>query len=173
MCPIRSVALLLSLSFAVLPASADAQQLAIQQPVVGMTAVNTTVIVPNRGQIQLGGASRAQSSRQQSGFGLRGSSLGLSRSSTSVSASVTIIDLHEMDEAILNSVPSPPSDRPSRNFVREVAPRLIEQSPQDKAAHFERLALRAASEGRTGVAKLHWAMAEKYNTLAMKTSRTR
>lgn len=145
-----------------------AQQVVVQQPVIGMSTVNTTVMVPDRGQILLGGRSSAQSSRQQYGAWPRGSNVGLSRSSNSFSATVTIIDLHEMDEAILNSAPSSPASglRVQTRAAREEAHGPAAMSPQEKALHFERLAQRAEEQGRPGVAKLHWAMAAKYGSLS-------
>jgi hypothetical protein len=149
--------------------SACAQQVAVQQPVVGITSVNTSVLVPDRGQIRLGGVSSAQSSRNQYGFWPRGSGLGLSRSANSLSASVTIIDLREMDEAILSSGPSSSANRSTlapSNALEVRSP--TERSPSEKAAHFERLALRAEEQGRFSVAKLHWTMAAKFGSLAAK-----
>ncbi|HLQ44120.1 MAG TPA: hypothetical protein VK137_05290 [Planctomycetaceae bacterium] len=55
--------------------AASAQQIAVQQPIIGVTSVSTTVMVPDRGQVHLGGVSSAQSFRQTNGFGLRGSNL--------------------------------------------------------------------------------------------------
>jgi len=147
--------------------AASAQQIAVQQPIIGVTSVSTTVMVPDRGQVHLGGVSSAQSFRQTNGFGLRGSNLGVSRSSRSVSATATIIDLHEMDEAILNSAPvAAPRPRP-RVITTVGAPRSpADLPPHERAAHFERLARRAEEQGKPGVAKLHWAMAAKYRAFA-------
>ena len=145
----------------------SAQQIAVQQPIIGVTSVSTSVMVPDRGQVHLGGVSSAQSFRSQNGFGLRGSNLGLSRSSRSVSATVTIIDLHEMDEAILNSAPvAAPNSRP-RLITTAGAPRSpADLPPHERAALFERLARRAEEQGKPGVAKLHSAMAAKYRSSA-------
>lgn len=151
------------------------QQVAVQQPVVGTTSVSTSVAVPDRGRVFLGGASSAQSGRSRYGFVPFGSSIGLSRSSNSLSVGVTIIDLHEMDEAILNSVPDRPSSSVSRYSTaistaavtrpREATPAAAE-SPSDRAAKYERLARKAEAENHPGVAKLHWQMAAKYGSAA-------
>lgn len=163
--------------WATLSSPAFAQQFAVQQPAIGMTSASTAVAVPNGGRVFLGGVSSAQSSRSRFGFGQPGSSLGLSRSSNSMSVGVTIIDLREMDEAILNSVPDRPMS--SSSFARHAAAirsageeTRRESSRQaeslaERAAKFERLARKAEAENRPGVAKLHWKMAAKYgSTLA-------
>lgn len=167
-----TLALLLCLTFS---HSAFGQQVAVQQPVVGTTSVSTSVAVPDRGRILLGGVSSAQSGRSRYGFVPFGSSVGLSRSSNSLSVGVTIIDLREMDEAILNSVPERPSSSVSRYSSaissaavarqRETTP-AAEESPTDRAAKFERLARKAEAENHPGVAKLHWQMAAKYGSAA-------
>ncbi len=162
------------LMWTTLSVPAFGQQLVVQQPVVGTTSLSTAVAVPDRGRTFLGGASSAQSGRSRFGFGQPGSSLGLSRSSTSMSVGVTVIDLREMDEAILNSVPDQPEtgSRFSRHAAaisgsRSESPREPThevESTIDRAARFERLALKAEAEHRTGVAKLHWQMAAKYGS---------
>lgn len=153
-----------------LSAPALAQQLVVQQPVVGSTSVATSVTVPNGGRTFLGGVFSAQSGRSRFGFGQPGSSLGLSRSSNSMSVGVTVIDLREMDEAILNSVPDRPE--PASRFARHAAaisrpssetPREAE-STEERAAKFEQLARKAEAENHPGVAKLHWKMAAKYGS---------
>lgn len=154
----------------ILSVPAFAQQLVVQQPVIGTTSVATSVTVPNGGRTFLGGVSSAQSGRSRFGFGQSGASLGLSRSSNSMSVGVTVIDLREMDEAILNSVPNRPE--PASRFARHAAaisspraetPREAE-STAERAAKFERLAQKAETENRPGVAKLHWKMAAKYGS---------
>ncbi len=149
--------------------SARAQQVAVQQPVVGVTSVNTSVLVPDRGQIRLGGVSSAQSSRNQYGTWPRGSSFGVSRSANSLSASVTIIDLREMDEAIMSTAPTSSASHSTLVRSKESEVRSpTERSPSEKAAHCERLALRAEEQGRFSVARLHWIMAAKYGSFAAK-----
>lgn len=150
------------------------QQLIMQQPIVGTTSVATSVTAPNGGRVLLGGVSSAQSSRSRFGFGQPGSSLGLSRSSNSVSVGVTVIDLREIDEAILNSVPD--RRESSSSFARHAAairsageetPRESSreaESSTERAAKFERLARKAEAENRLSVAKLHWQMAAKYGS---------
>lgn len=162
------------LCWATLSIPAFAQQLIVQQPVIGMTSATTAVAVPNGGRVFLGGVSSAQSSRSRFGFGQPGSSLGLSRSSNSMSVGVTVIDLREMDEAILNSVPD--RSEPKSPFARHASairnsdqgssnePARDAESVAERAAKFERLARKAESENRLSVAKLHWQMAAKYGS---------
>ena len=145
-------------------------QITVQQPVVRTTGVATTVSAPDRGSILLGGVSSAESSRSSFGPLRMGTSRGYGLSGASMSASVYIIDMQAMDEAILNSVPdssAPFVIRPrTLSGDRDVAPRT-EAPPAEKAANFERLARQAESAGKSGVAKLHWQMAAKYgSTLA-------
>ena len=166
-----SFALLLCLIQA---SSAFSQDITVQQPIVGRTSVSTSVAVPDRGRMFLGGVSSAQSSRSRFGFWQPGSSIGESRSSRSISAGVTIVDLREMDEAILNSVPDQPEPgwRSSRHAAaisgsRSESPREPTrevESTADRAAKFERLAHKAEAENRSRVAKLHWKMAAKYGS---------
>ena len=150
------------------------QQIAVQQPTVGTTSVSTSVIVPNGGRAYLGGVSSAQSGRSRYGFYQPGSSIGLSRSSNSMSVGVTIIDLREMDEAILNSVPDRAESASHfarhataierSNVDRSQEPAHEIESTAERAAKFERLAYKAEAEHRPGVAKLHWQMAAKYGS---------
>lgn len=91
-----------------------------------------------------------------------------------MSVGVTVIDLREMDEAILNSVPD--RSEPTSPFARHAAairssnressnePTRDAESVAERAAKFERLARKAESENRLSVAKLHWQMAAKYGS---------
>lgn len=147
-----------------------AQQV-IQQPVVGNTSVNTTVSVPDRGSMFLGGVSSAESGRNQYGPFRSGPSSGLSRQSTSMSVHVYIHDLQSMDEEILNSAPSTSeSRRPIPSFGSKKSDREPnlekEVSPVEKAIKFEQLARKADDAGKSGVARLHWQMAAKYGSRA-------
>ncbi len=150
------------------------QNVTVQQPITGVTSVSTSLAVPDRGRAFLGGVSSAQSGRSRFGFGQPGSSIGLSRSSNSMSVGVTIIDLREMDEAILNSVPDRPQSSSPFACHAAAIKRSTAESPQEPAretesaaervARFERLARKAEAENRPGVAKLHWQMAAKYGS---------
>jgi hypothetical protein len=75
----------------------------IQQPIFEQIGVQTSVMVPDRGGIYLGGVKRLrEGSGRSTPFGL-GSSIGREVSNTGMSAHVYISDLHEMDDLILNS----------------------------------------------------------------------
>jgi hypothetical protein len=154
---------------------ASAQQV-VQQPVVGTTSVNTSVSVPDRGSTFLGGVSSAQSGRSQYGPLRSGTSMGISRESTSMSTSVYIIDLHEMDEQILRSYRAKSDSSRKLDDVRwdtvrayasrkeqEVAPAAT-VSATEKVAKHEELAQKADLAGKASVAKLHWQMAAKYGS---------
>lgn len=146
-------------------------QQAVQQPVVGSTSVSTTVSVPDRGRVFLGGVSSAQSGRTQYGPLGTGPALGLTRQSSSVSASVTIHDLRAMDEALLKSAPSvaePNRPKADSRIANPVPEKLKEtaESLAEKATRHEHLARKAEDEGRAGVARLHWQAAAKYGSKA-------
>lgn len=147
--------------------SVQAQQVAVQQPVVATNSVRTTVSVPDRGSALLGGVSSAQSARSSYGPLRSGTSTGLSRSASSMSTSVYIHDLRAMDEALLNSVPDSPSPSairgPSRMSSGEAASGEV-ASPAEKATKFERLAKQAEAAEKSGLAKLYWQAAAKYGS---------
>ena len=95
----------------------------VQLPEYQHMDVNTTVMVPDGGSMNTGGITRSSSGGTSSGTPIlpfRNRSYGSSNSISSMQTSVQIIDLHEMDEAILNS-PSAPSRirRPGAAFVPE------------------------------------------------------
>ena len=154
-------------------------QITVQQPVVSQTGVSTTVSVPDRGQVFLGGVSSAQSGRIQNGPIPTVTSRGFSRQATSITTNVYIHDLQAMDEALLNS-PSLQATNPntttraqtSNLATRLKAPRAADREPSPgepedsgaKAAKFEQLALKAEKAGKVGVAKLHWQVAAKYGS---------
>ena len=145
-------------------------QVTVQQPVVQSTRLGTTVSVPDRGRTFLGGVSSASASRQSNGPLRTGTSREYGLSAGSTSASVYIIDLQAMDEAILNSG----SDSPLPLSIRRRSPEADQIprpqnaiAPAERAANFERLARQAETAGKPGVAKLHWQMAARHgSTLA-------
>ena len=91
----------------------SAAQFVIQQPIVQQFGVQTSVVVPDRGFLFLGGVSRAAHSRYSPGLfgpgffgpvgpcGCRGSSYGFDYQATSLSVGVSILDLAEMDRQVL------------------------------------------------------------------------
>ena len=144
-------------------------QITVQQPVVGVTSVNTTVSIPDRGTIYLGGVSSFQAGRSQYGPLRSGTSMGYSAQSSSMSASVYIHDLRAMDEAILNSVgrtsgggefnAGVTGHRGQPNIASETT-----ASPAEKRKKFEELALKSEAAGKANLAKLHWQMAARFGS---------
>ncbi len=151
---------------------ATAQQVTVQQPLVGVFQVNTTVSVPDRGSAFLGGVRSAASGRSAFGPLRSGSSLGLQRDASTATAHVYIHDLHAMDEALLASA------EPSRSAL--IDPRVIERlelrgrpdrelpgpsgGDVDLALQAERLAEQAEARGKFAVAKLHWQRAARHGS---------
>lgn len=84
--------------------SADAQ-LTVQQPIVEQLRIGTTVSVPDRGGVFIGGVKRARDSRSSFGLGRAplkpGSSIGFDREFTGVSVHAYIHDFDEMDRMLL------------------------------------------------------------------------
>lgn len=148
-------------------------QQAVQQPVVGVTSVITSVSVPDRGGAFLGGMSSAQSARSQYGPFPSGTSTGFTRQSSSMSAHVQIIDLQAMDQEILHSQATTTprlTGQPRENRPRKaVEPNRIPEpadvvSAAAKVARHEELAQSAEAAGRMVVARLHWQTAAKYGS---------
>ncbi len=80
-------------------------QVTIQQPVVQVFSVNTTVSVPDRGSAFIGGVKRAGDSRNTFGFGpfRPGSSVGTFREHAGLSTHVWIHEFDEMDRMLLGA----------------------------------------------------------------------
>jgi len=87
----------------------EAQQVAVQLPTFNQFGVSTTVVVPDRGSMYLGGINRSSLGRSSFGqghfspgllgFGNRG--FGRTSSASGLSVSATIIDHNEIDRALL------------------------------------------------------------------------
>lgn len=74
----------------------------VQLPTFSFFTVQTSVSVPDRGGAYLGGINTARDGRTSRGFGpLRNRGSGSERGASMVSVHATIIDLREIDEAIL------------------------------------------------------------------------
>lgn len=80
------------------------QNVTVQQPVVSSFGVNISVSVPDRGEMLLGGVSRAVDARNSFGFSRPGSSVGLERQASTASVRVWIHDPATADAAILHAV---------------------------------------------------------------------
>lgn len=94
------------ISCVLIPSAARAQSLTVQQPVVSQFGVGTTVVVPDRGGISLGGVSRGFESRNSAGFGpgplFRSRGIGREYSSSSMSVHTTIHDFDAYDRLLLH-----------------------------------------------------------------------
>jgi len=77
-----------------------AQQV-VQQPTIGTFSVNTSVLVPDQGSAMLGGIRSSAAGQTQRGGLYTNKAMGSRSSAGSASISATIIDLQEMDRAIL------------------------------------------------------------------------
>lgn len=81
---------------------APAQVIGIQQPVVGVHSVHTTVVVPDRGELFIGGIGHAATAHRHFGpFGAC-TCFGLERRYSGMSVRVRVHDLRAMDRAVLN-----------------------------------------------------------------------
>lgn len=155
-------------------------QVIVQQPVVSTFGGGTTVTVPDRGSMHLGSVNTARSGRVTTGPFRSGSSMGLERTGSSMSAGVYIHDLHEMDEAILAQGQHSALDAGLEPHAARLAARRnagVEAMPVKpaspsvdriaQASRYEKLARDAEAKGKKSVARLHWQMAAKHgSTLA-------
>lgn len=110
-------------------------QVSVQLPRQSVFSVGTTVSVPDRGGVFLGGVSRAASSRSSYGIGpLRsGSSVGFERSHSGASAHVYIHDLDEMDRMLLNTPIDrgvAETERPLNGLAGHAHRQLVQQHEQ-------------------------------------------
>jgi hypothetical protein len=148
--------------------SALLAQVTVQQPAIESFGVSTSVSVPDRGRIFMGGVNSAASSRQSNGPLRTGTSRGYSLSASSTSVGVTIIDIRAMDEAILNSVPDSPALPVVRSHAAAANGDVVRTADPtatvEKIVRFEKLAQQAEMAGKVGVAKLHWQMAAKHGS---------
>jgi len=92
-------------------ASAQAPAVTVQQPVLGVTGVATTVSVPDHGRAVLGSVSRGATGRTTAGFGLKNRGRFSESSHTGISTRVFIHDFEEMDRAALAEHPAGASNR--------------------------------------------------------------
>ena len=91
------------------------QKITVQEPSLETFGVGTTVSVPDRGRMSLGGAGRSAMSRSMSGPFRRGTSMGLSSQGSGLSVGARVLDLAEMDKAALDAAAKV---RRSRDEVR-------------------------------------------------------
>jgi hypothetical protein len=94
----------LSIFLGAFSSRANAQQkITVQEPSLETFGVGTTVSVPDRGRMSLGGVGRAAASRSISGPFRRGTSMGLSSQGSGLSVGARVQDLAEMDRATLEA----------------------------------------------------------------------
>lgn len=82
-----------------------AQAIRLQQPIVQQFSAGTTVSVPDRGSVTLGGLHSGATRSKQVGPFRRGSSYGQAFQSSTSSVGVYIHDFEAMDRMLLNSAP--------------------------------------------------------------------
>ena len=163
-------ALLIALGLA-----AAVQGQAVQQPVFQAFTTNTTVTVPDQGSALLGGVDRAQQGSVSRGVPILGKLPGVGRlfnnraigqdfSSSRNHVRAQIIDLNEMDRALLNQVPSAaasgvpitqnrtPASRQNRR--QRAADFLVNNLGRHSAAPQDRNIARPARRGDTPAHKL-------------------
>lgn len=173
---------------------AYAQNVTVQQPAFGRFSVGTTVSVPDRGRALLGGVSRAGEGRKRYGFFQPGSSVGLFREHSGVSAGVYIHDLRAMDEWLLNQGRANRAGDGGRLLTRNASHayrqltggRAATQNlpsattarsarvsrpaassvfgGEDPASKFYNLGRRAEERGKLSLARLHYRMAAKHGS---------
>ncbi len=156
--------------------TASAQQIAVQQPVIGNFAVGTTVSVPDRGSVVLGGVGAAASGQSTYSPLPFNSSFGWSRSASSMSVHVQIHDLAAMDEAVFAAAGSRKPSRIDPMIVERITHRDRSPAPAAEtvdhvslAVQAERLAEQAEARGKPSVAKLHWQRAAKHGSALAKS----
>lgn len=149
----------------------DAQQIAVQQPVVQNFSASTSVSVPDRGSAHLGSVGSASSGRSVSGPFRSGTSRGQDRQASSTSVHVYIHDFEAMDAALLAT----PTKATSSKLDSRITQRLEQRSSTansagtsvlalDVMADAERLAEQAEARGKFVVAKLHWQRAARHGS---------
>jgi hypothetical protein len=164
---------------------ASGQGTVVQLPEFRFTTAATTVMVPDRGEVLLGGIQRAQDSRSQFGVPILGkvpvlsrpfNNVGISqnRGATTMSVKAYIHDFEAMDEAILaeaarrrGGAPINALTRSSREgAVRNLAAIERQRETEEDGKRFEADSLLAKAQaceakGQPGVAKLFYNMVAK------------
>jgi hypothetical protein len=169
--------------------SAHAQAIALQLPTFSFFATDSSVLVPDRGAVMLGGVSRSSSGSNQVGPTIFPSprSYGASQGASFSSVTVQIHDMDEMDRAVLaraNASRSPRSLTPAAQLagmhgaaaapedneapvasVAELLARKASAAAQEhEGARLEAKAREALAAGHTGVAKVYLQMAARRAT---------
>lgn len=134
------------LSVLAIMSDCSAQQLTVQQPVVGRFGIQTTVSVPDRGTALLGRVGRQGFSRYSTGPFRSGSSVGRFTEHRGASVSVYIHDFEELERQLLASSPRTqlPPDRLSGRSFRLRDPRL-RQLPSKSATALTGISIRESA----------------------------
>jgi hypothetical protein len=164
----------------------------VQLPTFHFFSVDTTVLVPDRGATYLGGVNYSSAGRTSRGIpGLGGplttnTAFGRSTGGGNVWVSAYIHDLEAMDAAILgygnqtagNLVRLPSSvaasaTQPNPSFAQSIASLKAQAVSEDQAKQLEaeaylKRAQEKLKEGKAGLAKIYFQMAERRSTGAVK-----
>ena len=184
--PTCAVLSALSIALLTLPAIGSAQ--VVQQPTFNYTTATTTVLVPDRGEVLLGGINRASDSRSQFGVPILGKvpvlgrpfnnvGIGQSRGASTMSVKAYIHDFEAMDEALLAEAARRRGGAPIENVVHQssaaglrplqsVAAIERQREAEADAKRFETDNLLAKAQaceakGQGGVARLFYNMVAK------------
>lgn len=122
---------------------------AVQLPTFGYNTVNTTVSVPDRGGVYMGGIKRSSSGRTESGAPLlpfKNRSIGNQTSASSFSVHTYIHDFEAMDEAALNAGAAAISNGAGGpaivNGNKTIPFRYADTQPQRKTANTNQVSVR-------------------------------
>jgi hypothetical protein len=156
---------------------------AVQLPTFSYFGLGTTVSVPDRGSVYLGGVKRATSGVRESGVPLlpsaplRNRSFGTTTSASGASVSVYIHDFQAMDEYLRSQPPAGQAlvsrdgaaaalSRPLALSPTEVARQrpVAPVDPQQEAEKLYGLGMEAQAQGNLGAAKVFYEMASRRAT---------
>lgn len=140
----------------------SAQQV-VQQPTIGTLSINSSVLVPDQGSAMLGGIGSAGAGQNQRGGLMTNRAFGNRFARGGASVSATIIDLQEMDRAILQLADrSQSSSSPTGPEVKSLPSIQVQgmtEADLDDVHYFLTLAQNARRLG-------HWASIDVYIQLA-------
>ena len=146
----------------------------VQLPTFQQFALGTTVVVPDRGGMSLGGSRSSASGASRFGApGLRGNrATGSAVQAGGMSASVQIHDFQAMDQALLEQAATLRAVRGDQSSLRSLADIRREKAsaakpPVDDAHALIARADQASAAGRIGAAKIYLQMAARRATGAL------
>lgn len=148
--------------FFVFAGTASAQQV-VQQPTIGTLSINSSVLVPDQGSAMLGGIGSAGSGYSQRGGLVTNRAFGNRSAWGGASVSATIIDLQEMDRAILQLADRTQSlssqTEPDARSLPSIQVKGMTEADLEDVHYFLTLAQNARRLG-------HWASIDVYLQLA-------